>query len=100
MTGTVPDHIHELLTQSLTAWHVAGEVCREADGTLLLTAGSKQLRIARGSGDLPFRWMVTKNERTRGATSVAGLLRLVRAAVDPGHRGIRLSIAPLSLVHR
>jgi hypothetical protein len=98
VTGTVPDHIRELLVQSLMAWRVAGEVCREADGTLLLTAGSNQLRIARASGDLPFRWMVTKDERTRGATSVAGLLRLVRAAVDPGHRAVRLSIAPLSFV--
>ena len=38
---------------------------------------------------MPFRWMVAEGERTRGATSVAGLLRAVRAAVDPGYRAGR-----------
>jgi hypothetical protein len=45
--------------------------------------------------DLPFRWMVTRGGRTRGVTSIAGLLRAVRAAVDPEHRPVRLRIAPL-----
>ena len=42
--------------------------------------------------------MVTEGERTRGVTSIAGLLRTVRAAVDPGYRPIRLRIAPLPLL--
>ncbi len=98
MIRTVPDHIHELLSQSLAAWRVAGEVRREADGTALLTAGSTRLRIARAPGNSPFRWMVTTDERTRGAISVVGLLRHVRAAVDPSHRATSLHITPLSFV--
>ena len=41
--------------------------------------------------------MVADGERTRGVTSVSGLLRNVRAAVDPGYRPVRLRIAPLPL---
>jgi hypothetical protein len=88
----------ELLVQSLAAWRVRGDVSREADGALLVAAGDKRLRISRAPADLPFRWMVDEGERTRGVLSVSGLLRHVRAAVDPGYRPVRLRIAPLPLV--
>jgi hypothetical protein len=39
--------------------------------------------------------MVGDGERTRGVTSVSGLLRRLRAVVDPDHRPVRLRIAPL-----
>ena len=90
--------VEDLLVQSLRAWRVRGEVSREADGVLLVAAGEKRLRVSRAPADLPFRWMVGEGERTRGATSIAGLLRNVRAAVDPGYRPVRLRIAPLPLV--
>ncbi len=93
-----PDNVHELLVQSLRAWRVSGEVSREAEGGLLVTAGEKRLRISRAAPDLPFRWMVAEGDRTRGAPSIAGLLRTLRAAVDPGYRPVRLRIAPLPLV--
>ena len=98
MSAGIPDHVFQLLEQSLAAWHVTGEIRREADGTLLLLAGDKRLGVARATGDVPFRWMVSEGERTRGVTSIAGLLRGVRAAVDPGYRPVRLRIAPLPLV--
>ncbi len=97
MSSGVPDHVCELLAQSLQAWRVVGDVRHEADGMLLLTAGDRRLHITRASGDLPFRWMVSEGERTRGVTAIAGLLRAVRAAVDPGYRPVRLRIAPLPL---
>jgi hypothetical protein len=90
--------VSRLLACSLAAWHVGGVVSREADGALLIAAGERRLRISRAPADLPFRWMVADGERTRGATSIAGLLRNVRAAVDPGYRPVRLRIAPLPLV--
>jgi hypothetical protein len=89
--------VHELMARSLAAWHVAGDVRREADGALLVIAGEKRLRISRAPTDLPFRWMVAEGERTRGVTSVSGLLRNVRAAIDPGYRPVRLRVAPLPL---
>ena len=97
MSAGPPDHVYQLLAQSLEAWRVAGNVRREADGALLLAAGDKQLRVSRAAGDLPFRWMVSEGERTRGVTGIAGLLRTVRAALDPGYRPVRLRIAPLPL---
>jgi hypothetical protein len=89
--------VEELVAQSLRAWRVSGDVAREPDGVLLVAAGDKRLRITRAPADLPFRWMIADAERTRGATSVSGLLRNVRAAVDPDYRPVRLRIAPLPL---
>ena len=91
------DHVAQLLVQSLSAWHVRGDISRETDGALLVAAGDKRLRITRAPADLPFRWMVAEGERMRGVTSVSGLLRNVRSAVDPGYRPVRLRIAPLPL---
>ena len=98
MSTAVPEHVGELLAQSLAAWHVNGEVRHEPDGSLLLACGDKHLRISRAAGDLPFRWMVTEGERIRGVISIAGLLRSVRAAVERGYRPVRLRIAPLPLL--
>lgn len=98
MTGRSPDVVHTLMVQSLRVWHVAGDVERLADGALLLTAGETKLRITRAGDALPFRWMVGHGDRMRGATSIAGLLRVVRTAVDPGYRPGRLRIAPLPAI--
>jgi hypothetical protein len=99
MSGTtLVDAVEELLVQSLRAWRVRGEVSHEADRVLLIAAGAKRLRITRAPAGLPFRWMVAEGDRTRGATSIAGLLRTLRAAVDPGYRPVRLRIASLPLV--
>jgi hypothetical protein len=92
------DAVEDLLVQSLLAWRVVGDASREADGALLVAASDKRLRISRAPADLLFRWMVADSERTRGVTSVSGLLRGVRVAVDPDYRPVRLRIAPLPLV--
>jgi hypothetical protein len=98
MTSSVLDRaVHEVLIQSLGAWRVVGKVRREADGVLLVDVSGKELRVSRAPADLPFRWIVAEGERTRGVTSVSGLLRALRAAVDPGYRPVRLRIAPLPL---
>jgi hypothetical protein len=96
--SVLDDAVLELLAQCLRAWGVGGEVGGGPDGALVLTAGEKCLRISRAPAGLPFRWMVAEGERTRGVLSVSGLLRHVRAAVDPGYRPVRLRIAPLPLV--
>ena len=98
MTADVPEYVRNLIAQSLVAWRVSGEARHEADDTLLLIAGDKQLRISLAPADLPFRWMVAEGERTRGVISIAGLLRTIRAAVDPGYRPIRLRLAPQPLL--
>ena len=87
----------KLLACSLEAWGVNGDVLQEADGSMLVISDAKRLRISRAPAGLPFRWMVTEGERERGATAIAGLLRALRAALDPGYRPVRLRVAPLPL---
>jgi hypothetical protein len=87
--------VHRLLAASLSAWQVRGHVQRDGD-RITLTAGAQTLLVARGAP--PFRWTVTLAGRDRGVTSIAGLLRMVRRAVDPDHQTSRLRIAPSRLV--
>ncbi len=90
--NTRPDHVRELLAQSLAAWQVTGSVQR-ANGTILVRADAHEIRIAPAPPDLPFRWMVTIDGRTRGAISLVAVLRQVRAALDPGYAASRVRIA-------
>jgi hypothetical protein len=89
--------VHRLLAASLDAWHVDGRVEQQSE-EIALTAGEHTLLIARGAP--PFRWTVTLAGRTRGVTSIAGLLRTVRRVVDPDHQASQLRIAPSQLVGR
>ena len=87
--------MHELLTASLAWWQVDGTVSVESDGALTVTrvlAPDEPLRIARAPAGLPFRWQVTMAGRTRSVSSVAGVLRTVRAVVDPDHDGMRARV--------
>lgn len=87
--------MHELLAASLEWWRVDGAVTAEADGTFVISrvaASGEPLRITRAPPGLPFRWQVTMAGRTRSVGSVAGVLRTVRAVVDPGFAGLRLRI--------
>jgi len=95
VSGELDAAVHALLEHSLRAWRVDGKIRREADGTLLIAAANKRVRVARAPAGLPFRWAVADGERRRGATSVTGVLRHVRAALDSSYRSVRLRIAPL-----
>jgi hypothetical protein len=87
--------MHELLAASLDWWKVDGAVTAEPDGALLLTrvaVPSEPLHIARAPAGLPFRWQVTYLGRTRSVSSIAGVLRTVRAVVDPEHGALRARV--------
>jgi hypothetical protein len=84
----------ELLRLSLVAWGVAGQVCRGGDGALLVLAGDTRIEVRRAPAPLPFRWVV-RGVKLRGAMSVAGVLRAVRALLDPGHRPAGLLVGSL-----
>ena len=89
--------VQALLTESLVAWRLAGEVRRAADGALVVTCADTDIRVERAPPDPPFRWMVTVAGRRRGAVSLPAVLRQVRAALDPDHAGerVRIALAPL-----
>jgi hypothetical protein len=48
--------------------------------------------------DLPFRWLVTIDDRQRPAISIVAVLRQVREALDPGYRTGRVRVTAFPLV--
>jgi hypothetical protein len=96
--SAVPQHLHELMVQSLAAWRLNGSVRRTGDGAILVTCGQHNIRIEPAPSGLPFRWIVMVDDRSRPAISLVAVLRMVRAALDPGYAAMRLRIAPAPLV--
>ena len=97
MSEVAVDLACELLVQSLAAWRVGGRVHRARDGAIIIGGGRKDIRIDPTPSDPMFRWMVTIGGRKRGATSIVGVLRQVRAALDPGYAAnrVRVTFTPL-----
>jgi hypothetical protein len=96
--SAVPQHLHELMVQSLAAWRLNGSVRGTGDGAILVTCEQHNIRIAPAPSGLPFRWIVMVDDRSRPAISLVAVLRVVRAALDPGYAAMRLRIAPAPLV--
>ncbi len=96
--SAISEHLHELMAQSLAAWRLTGSVRRTSDGAILVTCEQHNIRIEPAPSDLPFRWIVIVDNRSRPAISVVAVLRMVRAALDPGYATMRARIAPFSLV--
>ncbi len=96
--SAISEHLHELMAQSLAAWRLTGSVRRASDGAILVTCEQHNIRIEPALSDLPFRWIVSVDNRSRPAISVVAVLRMVRAALDPGYAAMRARIAPFSLV--
>ena len=92
------EHLHVLMTQSLVAWRLIGSVHGTDDGTILISCRKHNIHIEPAPPDLPFRWIVTVDGRTRPAISLVAVLRRVRAALDPGYATMRARIAPFPLV--
>jgi hypothetical protein len=96
--SAISEHLHELMAQSLAAWRLTGSVRRTSDGAILVTCEPHNIRIEPASSDLPFRWIVIVDNRSRPAISVVAVLRMARAALDPGYAAMRARIAPFPLV--
>ncbi len=92
------EYLRELMTQSLLAWRLAGDVCGANDGSVLVFCDNHEICIAPAPPDLPFRWTVTIDGRRRTAISVIAVLRQVRTALDPGYAAMRVRVATVPLV--
>jgi hypothetical protein len=92
------ERLHELMTQSLLAWRLIGNVHHTSDGAVLVSSQEHNIRIEPAASELPFRWTVTIDNRSRPAISLVAVLRQVRAALDPGYATTRARIAPFPLV--
>ena len=97
MNATDRDLPRELLAESLAAWEVAGTVTREDAGALVIDGARRSIRIDPMADHPAFRWMVTVDDRKRGAISLVAVLRQVREALDPGYavNRVRVAVAPL-----
>ncbi|MEZ5855601.1 MAG: hypothetical protein R3D67_12985 [Hyphomicrobiaceae bacterium] len=84
-----------LVRTSLAVWSADARVRRTDDGLIEIETQRGAMHIARAPLAVPFRWLVRIEGRERAASSVAGLLRLLRSAVDDAWRPGRARIAPL-----
>jgi hypothetical protein len=92
MSGLSIGLVHELITQSLAAWHVAGIVQVTSDRAIVIGA-KPEIRIEPAPAGSMFRWTITIDRRTRPAISVLAVLRQVRGALDPGYAASRVHVA-------
>ena len=98
MTAAPSDLLCELLTQSLLAWQIAGEAHRTGGGAILISGERGEILVKPAPSDLPFRWLVTIDDRERPAISIVAVLRQVREALDPGYRMGRVRVTAFPLV--
>ena len=98
MSGVPGDLACELLAESLAAWRVVGVVQRSIDGAIVILGTPKDIRIDPAPRGLMFRWMITIDNRKRGAISFVSVLRQVREALDPGYASTRVRVAVSPLV--
>jgi hypothetical protein len=91
-------HVLRLIRASLALWRIGATVEAAAGGDWRVTTdGGDALRIGRAPAGIPFRWLlVTPEGRERPASSVAGLLRVLRSTLDPGWRPSRARIVSLT----
>jgi hypothetical protein len=98
VSSVPPELVRELLTESLAAWGVAGDVSRQGD-VIAISGARHSVRIEPAELGSMFRWRVTVGERKRAAISLVAVLRQVREALDPGYatNRLRVAVAPLVL---
>ena len=77
-----------LIRTSLALWRIGATIERSEDGSVLITLDDgSAVRVGRAPVGIPFRWMVnTSAGRERPASSVTGLLRVLRSSLDPEWR--------------
>jgi hypothetical protein len=86
------------MKQCLVAWRLTGSVRGSSNGAILMSCDEHEISIEPAPPGLPFRWMVTIDNRRRGAISLVAVLRQVRAALDPGYATMRVRVAAFPLV--
>ncbi len=99
MSGVPIAPVAELVTASLAAWRLEGEVtCTDGAIVVAQAGGGKRLTIEPKPKHAMFRWMVTIEGRRRPVVSLPGVLRHLRAALDPDYAATRLRVSVASLL--
>jgi hypothetical protein len=92
------DLLYELLAQSVLAWGIVAEARRGSNGAILISSEHREILVKPAPARLPFRWLVTVDNRERPAISIVAVLRQVRETLDPGYATRRVRIAAFPLV--
>ena len=87
-----------LIRVSVATWDIAATIAAEpAGGWRIVPDRQPPLRVGRAPPGIPFRWLVTTaNGREPPASSVAGLLRILRSTLDPEWRPGRARVVPVT----
>ena len=99
MSGVPIELARALMSASLAAWRLAGNARCTDDGAIAIerTGDDRTIRIAPKPDDPMFRWLVTIDGRRRPAASLPGVLRQLRAALDPDYATTRVRVSVASL---
>ena len=95
---SMDDSLLALVTSSLAMWERSGSAHHDETGALIVACDGHIARIVHAAPGVPFRWSITIDGRERVASSVTGLLRVLRSSVDPDFRPSRVRIAPIEIV--
>ncbi len=87
-----------LLESSLVLWQHSGSVRRAAGGAIIVETDKHVAQIIRAAPGVPFRWSINVDGHDRVASSVTGLLRVLRIGLDPDFRPSRVRIAPIEIM--
>lgn len=91
------DALAALIDASLLLWNQPGEVHRHETGAISVRTPKHAAEITRAEAGVPFRWSITIHGRHRHASSIPGLLRVLRMALDESFRPSRMRIAPVEV---
>jgi len=99
VSGVPTELACELMSASLAAWRLAGEARCVDDGAIVVerTGKHETIRIGPKADDPMFRWLITIDGRRRPVVSLPGVLRHLRAALDPDYAATRVRVSVASL---
>jgi hypothetical protein len=99
VSGVPIELARELMSASLAAWHLDGEAAC-TDGAIVIEQASsdRTIRIEPKPDDSMFRWLISVDGRQRPVVSLPGVLRHVRAALDPDYAATRVRVSVASLL--
>ncbi|MDP6706400.1 MAG: hypothetical protein QF893_08665 [Alphaproteobacteria bacterium] len=106
--GQSGDRLHALLEGALRAWRLQDRatLTEAEDAVTIAMAGGICVRVSPiADRDEPDRWRVevvrpplsdgqSPRRRVTSHAGIPGMLRTVRAALDPGHRAARMIVTP------
>jgi len=95
--GETDARVLVVIRASLAVWKIDATVATETKGRWRLSLwNGAHVHVGRAPEGIPFRWMVAANGRERPASSVTGLLRVLRSTLDLDWRAGRARVVAMT----